>query len=367
MADAYSHSSIVDVDSLMSAVIQVIKDLCSPQFPDAGGKAAAPAIEPLTMRAAFATVLDGGASDLEIGALMTASALLEAHRAADGFTGIVLGLSDAIRDRMTPLCVDSGSAQVVVLPNYGEESAFPAMPLLALLLRRMGVRVLVHGAVETQGGLHNCCVFREFGVLPAATRGQAARQIAETGLALLPVTLFSPGLAAMLSLRNRLGVRTPAHSLANMLMPVADTSTRSLHVLHMASWLRPSLADESVVLEAPALIVSATESAAEGILGQPWIAFRDGEVGAAWQSLFDRDSNPTPPEFAGRTPTGPALEACDPRAWAAWTHQRLAAKAALPSHVANLLACCLYGCGYASDINQAKAIVAIEPGSLVAA
>ncbi|MCA3108287.1 MAG: DNA-binding protein YbiB, partial [Rhodocyclaceae bacterium] len=33
----------------------------------------------------------------------------------------------------------------------------------------------------------------------------------------------------------------------------------------------------------------------------------------------------------------------------------------------NQLACCLYATGYTSDMNQAKALVAVEAGSLVAA
>lgn len=62
------------------------------------------------MRDAFAAVLDGGASDLEVGALMTASTALEAPRAAHWFAEIILGLSDAIRDRLTPLFADASSA-----------------------------------------------------------------------------------------------------------------------------------------------------------------------------------------------------------------------------------------------------------------
>ena len=351
----------------MSAITQVVKALCSTRHPDAGGVAIPLAIDPATMRGAFAAVLDGGASDLEVGALMTASMLLEAQRAADWFAEIILGLSDAIRDRMTPLIVDAGSAPVVVLPNYGDEDVFPALPLIALLLRRMGVRVLVHGAVETHGGLLNCSVFREFGVLPAATRGQAGRQFAENGLALLPVTLFSPGLAAMLSLRNRLGIRTPAHALANMLMPVLDTSTRSLHVLHIAPWLKSHLADEGVVLETPVLLVAAPEAPSFAVESRAYFAFRDGENNAGWQTLFDSDCMSSSPVILAGVAMDSTPGRNDPRAWAAWTRQRLEGKAGLPQLVATQFACCLYGCGYAHDLHQAKAMAAVEPGSLAAA
>jgi hypothetical protein len=39
----------------------------------------------------------------------------------------------------------------------------------------------------------------------------------------------------------------------------------------------------------------------------------------------------------------------------------------MPVPIANQLACCLYGTGYAQDLNQAKAIAAVETGSLAVA
>ena len=351
----------------MSGITQVVKALCSIPRIDGSGTAIPLAIDPATLRSAFAAVLDGGASDLETGALMAASTALEAQRTASWFAEIVLGLGDAIRDRMTPLVVGASSAPAVVLPNYGDDGAFPAIPLVALLLQRMGVRVLVHGAVETHGGLLNCSVFREFGVPIAATRGQAERQFAESGLALLPVTLFSPGLAAMLSLRNRLGIRTPAHALANMLMPVLETSTRLLHVIHIAPWLRAYLADESVVLETPALLVAPAESCSDEIERRAFMAFHDGKNGPGWQTLFDSECMLSPTKILARAPVCSAPALHEPRASAAWTRQRLEGKAELPLRVANLFACCLYGCGHANDIHQARAFVATEPGRLAVA
>ena len=49
-----------------------------------------------------------------------------------------------------------------------------------------------------------------------------------------------------------------------------------------------------------------------------------------------------------------------------WTRQRLDSSVALPQPVVNQLACCLYGAGYAEDFNQAKAMAAVETGSLAA-
>lgn len=350
----------------MSDITKVVRALCSSRRLDGCGAALAQATDPATMRDAFAAVLDGGATDLEIGALMAVSMSLESPRTANAYAEIILGLNDAIRDRMTPLIVDAGSAPVVVFPNYGDEMAYPAMPLVALLLRRMGVRVLIHGAVETHGGLLNSSILREFGVLPAATRSQAASQFAENGLALLPAALFSPGLAAMLSLRNRLGIRTPAHVLANMLMPVLDSSTRSLHVVHVSPWLTAFLAEESLVREVPALLVAAEESCLDAGESGAYLAFHDGEVGCGWQTLFDADGIPVSAESRDVPAIDSTLDQHDPRTWVAWTRKHLDGNTGLPLRVAKLFACCLYGCGYAHDIHQAKAIVALDPGNQAA-
>jgi hypothetical protein len=43
----------------------------------------------------------------------------------------------------------------------------------------------------------------------------------------------------------------------------------------------------------------------------------------------------------------------------------LAGEAPIPHPLVNQLACCLYACGYTDDMNQAKAIAAVEAGSLV--
>ena len=53
-------------------------------------------------------------------------------------------------------------------------------------------------------------------------------------------------------------------------------------------------------------------------------------------------------------------ETCDVRATVDWMHAVLAGVHAIPAPLANQLACCLYASGYADDLNQAKAIVAVD-------
>ena len=64
----------------------------------------------------------------------------------------------------------------------------------------------------------------------------------------------------------------------------------------------------------------------------------------------------------------PSLPAAiDAATTAAWIKRALTGEVPVPLPLVNQLACCLFASGYTSDMNQAKAIVAVETGSLAAA
>ena len=54
-------------------------------------------------------------------------------------------------------------------------------------------------------------------------------------------------------------------------------------------------------------------------------------------------------------------------ATADWIRRALAGETPVPLPIVNQLATCLFAAGYTTDMNQAKAIVAVETGSLAAA
>ncbi len=342
----------------MSDISRIVKALCAGVPPHGRD---CETISPASMRGAFAAILDGGASDLEIGALMALSALLEAQRDGERVSEVILGLHDAIRERMIPLHGEHGSGPIVVLPNYGDAGRTASIPLLALLLRRLGIRVLVHGALETYGGLFNCGIFRDFGVLPATTRSQAEKQLGEGGISLVPATLFSPGLAAMLSLKNRLGAGTPAHALANLLMPLTAVQPEVLHVLEVPAWLRPHLDDEAFLRGTRVLLLAVSPDQFELSELRPHIAFRDRDSPRGWERLFAAEPART------QMSASAASLSTDPRAWSRWTQAHFAGETALTMPIVNLLASCLFGCGYAGDINQARAIASVAAGNRAAA
>jgi anthranilate phosphoribosyltransferase len=113
--------------------------------------------------------------------------------------------------------------------------------------------------------------------------------------------------------------------------------------------------------------LSATGSRAlllEGVEGE---AFADPRrrpkieflAGGESLTLFDAESPAHRPSFS----LPPAIDA---HSVAGWIRSALAGEVPLPLPLVNQIACCLFGAGYADDINQAKAIVAIETGSLAA-
>ncbi len=374
----------------MSDIKRLIKHLGSDLASESSLSAV---ISPSDMRSIFAAVIDGGASDIELGALVAMCASIQSHRNTEMFSEILLGLSEAICERSMPISCARYGYTSVVIPNYGESNRGNAIPLIAIKLQRMGIRVLVHGALETAGGLANCGVFRELGVLPVTTRGQAERRLAEDGLALVPTSLISPGLAAMMALKARLGVSTPAHVLADMLMPVLTEPAQTLHVLNIPMWLNALADTESMVMQTPALFSSSIDMTGckfGSLDSRPQLKYRVGldaqlrggnsdgkrsEDAHGWQTLFqeEMESRTDIVSFAGRDPLKTShtrwvatAVPTDPRGLAAWTRQRLDANVALPQPVVNQLACCLYGAGYADDFNQAKAMAAVETGSLAA-
>lgn len=302
---------------------------------------------------ACAAILDGGVDDFQLGALIAGLARHAREPA------VLLGLRDAVAQRSQRLDVGGGdgerhgAVQPVVLPNYacthGGQLAATALPLIVLLLQRFGVPVLVHGSFETSGGLAVTALLRDFGVLPCATRAQAQKTLHGGGVALVPLTLVSPGLAALMTLKARIGIETPGHVLAPLMMPVRG---RALQVCQ-ARPTEEDLVEMCVDAESDVLIVLGEEPAQLGSAAQRprMMLRREGHD----ELLFDAEATQRPQAFNGT------------RAIAEWTRAALEGKVALPAPVINQLACCLYGAGYAPDFNQAKAIAAIETGGLAAA
>lgn len=299
----------------------------------------------------FASMLDGGLPDLELGAALATLGTLP------GDALELLGFNRALHERVRALAVPSAHLRPVVLPSYGNvREQFNLVPLVALLLARVGIPVVVHGTLEGSERISSATVFRELGVMPCTSAAQIESVLQAQCLAFVPTGLLSPGLAKLISLRGRLGVRNVAHIVARLLDPFGGAGLRVTGATHaglhecMRDFLLAS-GDRAVLLRATAAEPFADPRRRPGI------------------ELIDSGSS----QLLFAEEHGVSAEAAAPakrpeaRAAAVFIKAVLEGQHPVPMPIVNQIACCLYGSGYASDFNQAKAIVAVETRSLATA
>lgn len=299
----------------------------------------------------YGAMLDGGVPELELGAILIAL------RMKGESANELLGFYQALERRVYQLEAPAGGPHPVVLPTYnGARHQANLTPLLALLLAKFGVPVLLHGTLEGGGRVATAYILRELGILPCANIRQATEALAREHIAFVPTAALSPGLANLLALRNRLGVRNSGHSLAKMIDPFGGNSLRLVSVSH-PDYLE-KMRGFFQATGGRALLMRGTEGEAfANPKRRPDLEyFEDG----ARQVLFDAE--------AGPLKTLPNLpDSIGAPATAGWIREVMSGQHPVPLPMVNQLACCLYGAGYTNDMNQAKAIVAMETASLAAA
>lgn len=291
----------------------------------------------------YGAMLDGGVPDLELGALTIALRLK--GECIDEMTGFLA----AINERLSVFSLPGERPRPVVIPSYnGARKGVTLTPLLALLLQRFGIPVLIHGLIEGYGRVTSAQILREFGIMPVTTLAQAQQHLNQRELTFVPLSVISSGLCALLALRGRTGLRNSAHSLVKMLDPFGGKAILLAAATHpdYLDMMRTVLSE----LGMPALLLRALEG--EPVANpkrRPRIEYlHDGEV----DILFDAEH-----ESLKSLPHLP--EQCDAQTTAEWMRGVLAGTHAIPTPLANQLACCLYASGYADDFSQAKAIVAV--------
>lgn len=297
----------------------------------------------------YGAILDGGVAELELGAILIA--LRVKGETIDEMAGFLA----ATGERLHALRPPPGRLRPIVIPSYnGARRGANLTPLLALLLQRFAVPVLIHGLIEGYGRVTSAQILREFGIAPCLSRTQAQQAIDARGLAYLPLPLISSALSDQLALRSRLGLRNTAHSLVKLIDPFRGSGLLVTAATH------PDYIDMSRTLLASngshALLLRATE-------GEPYANpqrrpriehLHDGECEILFEAEKDSlRSLPNLPDSHEARPT------------ADWMRRVLAGEIPLPQPIANQLAACLYASGYAEDLNQAKAIVAVDGAGAV--
>ena len=289
-----------------------------------------------------AALFDGGVPELETAAFLVA--LNQNDPGLDAW----LGLHAALAERLPDFVAPPGAFRTVVLPAYHGVRSHPNLtPLLALLLKSFGIPVLIHGVLEGGGGTAAAYVLRELGIFPSTTVSQVNAALGEEGIAFAPVALLNPGLAALLALRSRLGIDGWVTRLAGLSDLFGQSSVRVSPVIDTRSL--PVMRETLEALGGMALLFEGCEGEA---FANPekrpdmWL-IQDG------QSQRVYEAQPTISTLA-------SLPAPDARATGSWSAQVLRDTLPLPLPLRNQLAVCLYAAGYTEDLNQARAITAIN-------
>lgn len=298
----------------------------------------------------FSAMFDGGVSELETGGLMV---LLEQRPLTQAeLTGVMAALAPRVFHVTAP----GMQWRPVLMPAYGIGRNQPNLsPLLAISLQRLGIPVLAHGALSGNGAVASAYLFRELGIMPCVSLAQAQQMLAAGRPAFVPAGAVSPAIADLLALRARLGGGALARRLARLADPFSGESLQLIPAIDayecsMLQSLSCDLGATALVFESPDgdAVVDAQRRPAMTLVSE-------GEV----QTLFEAE--------ATSRCAHPLPDAQDLKGTAQWIAGVLEGRIPMPAPIANQIACCLYGAGYAQDLNQAKAIAAVETGSLAAA
>jgi anthranilate phosphoribosyltransferase len=298
-----------------------------------------------------AALLDEGVPELEEGAFL---ALLEERVDERAELG---GTRTALAERCFRLEPPRPGVRPVVLPSHcGTLEQANLTPLVALSLQRLNVPVLLHGTLGASGRVCAASVLRELGILPCVTLSRVQKELDAKGLAFAPTAVLAPGLAHLLALRSRLGFGGFAERLARFVDPFSGAS---LVVVATSDELERAMLREVLREREGGFLLLDTshgEVFADPLRRPALELVRDG----AWELLFSAEAAPLRP--AAHIPAS-----SDARETAAWIECVLHGQAPMPLPIVNQVACCLYGAGYTLDMNQAKAIAAVQTGSLLAA
>lgn len=290
----------------------------------------------------FAALLDGGVPEMEMGAILMALRMKGESLAE------MLGFHRAVEERTNRLEFESAVRPVVVASYSGARYGPNLLPLVAMLLTRLGTPVLIHGVLQGEGRVATVYVLRELGILPSVSLGQAQSQLEAHGLAFVPTQTFAPGLASLLALRGRLGVRNAAHTLVKLMNPFAGegvimASASQMHALEI-------IREFMVAAGSRGLLMQGTEGEAfANPKRRPRIEFF---VEGQREVLFEEELGPLV-----RLPSlPPGIDASNS---AAWIRRALAGEVPVPLPILHQLACCLFASGYSDTMHEAKAVVAV--------
>lgn len=158
-------------------------------------------------------ILNGEALPEQIGAVMMLLRLKE--EAPAEIAGFTRAARKAIKAPQIAVDLDWSS-------YAGKRVQLPWFILSLCLLAGAGVRVFVHGTEgHTAGRIYTRAVCETLGLPVAGSLDQAGELIDKHGFAFAPLKVFCDELQKLIDLRPIFGLRSPVHSFARMINPLA--------------------------------------------------------------------------------------------------------------------------------------------------
>jgi anthranilate phosphoribosyltransferase len=281
----------------------------------------------------YSAILDGRVPDFELGALLIS------FRIKGESESEMLGFHRALAERINPIQRPAGKPLPVLLPAYnGARKQANLLPLLALLLKKFGVPVLMHGVTRDPKRVTAAETLAAMGVPICSSASEAQAQLGDTGLAFITAQGLSAKMHDQLELRWRLGVRGSTHTLAKLADPFHGESVRVVSVTHPPYMIK--MASFMQATNTRGLLMRGAE-------GEPYANprrcprieyFHDGQGEVL---VEQEESGDEPPHLA---------EDFDVATTVRWTQQALAREIPVPVPLLKQLACCLYASGAASGL-----------------
>jgi anthranilate phosphoribosyltransferase len=164
-------------------------------------------------RAAMTLLLEDKVEDTQLGAFL----MLLRHKEESAEE--LAGFTEALRAHLQAprIAVD------LDWPSYaGKKRHLPWYLLAAKCLANNGVRILMHGGgAHTAGRLYSEQLLALLDIPLCRDWTTVSQALDDHGLAFFPLQDWAPQLQRMIDLRNTLGLRSPIHSLARVLNPLA--------------------------------------------------------------------------------------------------------------------------------------------------
>ena len=182
-------------------------------------------LDAVSAKSAFAALLEGEVSDIQLGAWWLAMRIK--GETPEELAAFVEAMHDTLAFRIKT------ERPVAVLACYNGARQLPNLtPLLAWALVQMGGRVLLHGVKQDAARVTTHDLFAALNFSITESAESTERALIEGGMAFTPLDALHPKLAALISNRWRIGVRSTPHTVTKLLLPIDGPSVRVIALTH---------------------------------------------------------------------------------------------------------------------------------------